>query len=253
MKLLAAVSLVALALKPPPASAGPPQPPSLHLSRLSAAHLDAILAPIDQRTVLPRTDVNQLRSAFAGSAAQAAPADKEQFTTAIAVCDALNSAMDEREQTLASIEGSAAVHGPSDVGARRKDIPTHGGRGAARLARIEQRQERHEEANRKQEAAEKDNFLTQQHKNAWTQRALKIRQRIQMLMDRQRQAELAQQAGGTAKAAPPASTITLDKPVQVKVKYGTATIQAGTTLPIVSRDAKGVVVQYMGENVLLPP
>jgi len=104
----------------PPAPAAP-QPPSAHLSQFTAAHLDAILSPIDQRPALPRTELSQLRAAFADSSAKAPDAEREQFTTAIAVlCNALNTAMDERERALASIRGSAAVHGPSDLGAHRK-------------------------------------------------------------------------------------------------------------------------------------
>jgi hypothetical protein len=273
MKILPVTSLVVLALiapvtakphngggkppppqqqAPPPAPEGP-QPPSARLSQFTAAHLDAILSSLDQRPALPRTELSQLRAAFADESAKAPDADREKFTTAIAVCDALSSTMDEREQAVASLEGSQSVHGPSDLGARRKDVPTHGTRADARLAKIEKQEERHEEANRKQEAAQKDDFLTQQHKNNWTQRALQIRQRIQMLMMRQNQSERAQQTPVATSAVPTSNTITLDKPVQVKVKYGTATIQAGTTLPVVRRDANGVVVQYMGENVLLPP
>jgi xanthine/CO dehydrogenase XdhC/CoxF family maturation factor len=162
--------------------------------------------------------------------------------------------MDEREQTAASIAGSASAHGPSDLGARRKDVPTHGTWADARLANIEKREERHEEANRKQEAAQNDDFLTQQHKNNWIQRAQQIRQNIQVLMARQREAErVGAQPAAAANAAPAANTITLDQPVQVRLKYGTATIQPGTTLPVVSHDASGTVVQYMGENVRLPP
>jgi hypothetical protein len=114
--------------------------------------------------------------------------------------------------------------------------------------------EAHEEQNRKQEAAQNDNFFNTQLKTSWTQRTLQLRQSINSLLTRQRDAEhTAQQAATAGNAAPAANTITLDKPVQVKVKYGTATIPAGTTLTVVSRDAKGVVVQYMGENVPLPP
>jgi hypothetical protein len=110
--------------------------------------------------------------------------------------------MDEREQTIASIAGSAAVHGPSDLGARRKDVPSHGSRADARLAKIEKREERHEEANRKQEAVQKDDFLTQQHKNTWIQRAQQIRQHIQILTMRQSQAERAAQQTKAAAATP---------------------------------------------------
>jgi len=41
--------------------------------------------------------------------------------------------------------------------------------------------------------------------------------------------------------------------VQAKVKYGIATIPAGTTLTVVSRDANGIVVDYAGEKVTLAP
>lgn len=190
----------------PTAPAGP-QPPSARLSQFTAAHLDVILAPIDQRPPLPRTELSQLRTTLADESARAAEAEREQFATAIAICDAINSAMDEREQTAASIAGSAAVHGASDLGARRKDVPRHGGPASARLAKVEKREERHEEGNRKQEAAQKDDFLTQQHKNNWVQRAQQIRQHIQILTMRQQQAERAAQQAQAAAAtpAPPAS------------------------------------------------
>jgi hypothetical protein len=91
-------------------------------------------------------------------------------------------------------------------------------------------------------------------KTNWTQRALQLRQNINQLYAREREAEgQAQQSATAAGGEPTVNTITLDKPIQIKVKYGTATIQAGTSLPVVSRDVNGVVVQYMGENVLLPP
>jgi hypothetical protein len=176
------------------------------------------------------------------------------YKAAVAVCDAISSAMDEREKAIASLQGSAAVHGPTDLGAHRKDIPSRGGIGTAMLADATLRREAHEEQNRKQEAAQTDNFFNTQLQTNWTQRTLQLRQSINQLYAREREAEgQAQQSSTGAGGGSGANTITLDKPVQVKVKYGTATIQAGTTLPVVSRDANGVVVQYMGENVTLPP
>jgi hypothetical protein len=205
--------IVAAEAKPPKTRGRPnaqqqapagPQPPSARLSMFAANHLDAILDPIDQHPPLPRTRISQLQAAFTDEAAKAREPEKAQYQAAIAVCLALNSAMDEREQTAASIAGSAAAHGPSDLGARRKDVPTQGTWADARLARIEKREEAHEEANRKQEAAQKDDFLTQQHKNAWIQRAQQIRQNIQLLMAREREAERAAEQAKAAAVAPPA-------------------------------------------------
>src|SRR5205814_61197 len=106
-----------------------------------------------------RTRLSQLRAQFTDKCAQASDAEKPQYQTAVIVCDALTGAMDEREKAIASLQGSAAVHGPSDLGARRKDIPTRGTVGDALLANQELRREAHEEQNRKEEASANDNFF----------------------------------------------------------------------------------------------
>jgi hypothetical protein len=235
---------------PPPAPQQPAPPPigsrapSAELGDFLGAHLDQILAPLDQRVGLPRSEVMQLRESFTDRFAKAPVNEKPAYEAAISVCNALNQTMDEREKNVASLEGSASVHGPSDLGAHRKDDPT----------RRELARERHEERNRKQEAAQNDNFLTTQLKTGWTQRTVQLRQHINQLYAREREAERQTQQSATATgAAPVANTITLDKPVQVKVKYGVATIPAGTTLTVVSRDANQIVVDYAGEKVMLPP
>ena len=97
------------------------------------------------------------------------------------------------------------------------------------------------------------NHLTNNLLFLQSQQAIQLRQQINQLYARERETEGAVQQSVPTNAGASVNTITLDKVIQVKVKYGTATIQAGTTLPVVSRDTNGVVVQYMGENVLLPP
>ena len=233
----------------------PPPKPSDVLSLFFHNHLDRILSPIGQPkpVPLPRARVTQVREQFIDQGSKAPEPKKPMYEAAIAVCDAASAAMDEREKAIASLQGSAAVHAPSDLGAHRKDIPSRGGLGTAMLADTTVQREAHEEANRKQDARQTDNFFTVQQKNQWTQRALQLRQQIDGLAARERDAERAAEQSISGDAAPAANTITLDKTIQIKVKYGTATIQAGTTLPVVSRDANGVVVQYMGENVVLPP
>jgi IS30 family transposase len=77
----------------------------------------------------------------------------------------------------------------------------------------ELKRERHEEGNRKQEAAQNDNFLTTQLKTSWTQRTLQLRQSINLLSSRQQDAErAAAQAKAAAAAAvalpPPTAPIT---------------------------------------------
>ena len=174
------------------------------LSLFFRNHLDRILSPIGQPkpVPLPRARVTQLREQFADQWSKAPDVDKPMYQAAVAVCDAVSAAMDERQKAIASLQGSAAVHGPSDLGAHRKDIPTRGTRADAQLAGLELQREGHEEQNRKQEAAQNDNFFNTQLKTNWSQRAAQLRQNINALYSRERDAERSGQqpaaAGGRA-------------------------------------------------------
>ncbi len=46
--------------------------------------------------------------------------------------------------------------------------------------------------------------------------------------------------------------VTITQPVRVKIAYGETILQPGTKLPLVSRDATTVRVQFMGETQILP-
>jgi hypothetical protein len=68
-----------------------------------------------------------------------------------------------------------------------------------------------------------------------------------------------QQAASSGVPQPPqqaagnGDTITLQQQTPVHVKYGTTTLPAGLTLHVVSRDPKGITVEYNGELVVVPP
>ena len=51
---------------------------------------------------------------------------------------------------------------------------------------------------------------------------------------------------------PQAQFVTLTAPVTIQIPYGQTTLQRGTKLPVVSRDAQTVTVQYMGEKYPIP-
>lgn len=217
------------------------EPPSVALSRFGGAHLDQILGPIDQNIPLPRNELMQLRGSFLDWKAKASPNEQPAWQAAIAVCDALNNAMDEREKARASLDNSAAVHGPSDLGARRKDNLRN---------RREWERERREEKNRKQDAAQNDAFLNSTLRTNWNKRAIQLRQHIVSLHTRLQ--ELERQAAGQPGAVV-SDTVTLKQATPVHVKYGTVTLPAGTSLHVVSRDPRGITAEYNGELVLLPP
>jgi hypothetical protein len=226
------------AAQPPPIGS---RAPSVELGEFGAANIDRIFAPLDQRIDLPRGWITQLRESFKDRASRASPNEKTAYEAAVAVCDAVGKAMDERERAVSGMQSSSAVLGSYDLGAHRKDRPT----------RREWRRELHEEQKRKEQAAQKDNFLNGQLKTNWQQRATQLRRTIDHLYARERELERQAQQPPTG-PMPVTDAITLDKSVQVKVKYGTATIPAGTTLRVISRNANDVVVVYAGENVTLP-
>lgn len=84
----------------PPPAATPPPAPSVDLSRFISVNLDKILAPLEQKTALPRAELAQLRGSFSARFSKASLAERTQFQTAIAVCDALSQAMDERNKAM---------------------------------------------------------------------------------------------------------------------------------------------------------
>jgi hypothetical protein len=174
----------------PPADA----PLSARLSRFFDSYLDKIFAPLDQPVALPRNELTKLRESLLDGVANASAADKPPYQASVAVCDALSQAMDEREKSRINSGASAGVHGSADLGARRKDNP----------GVIDYVRERHEEKNRKKEAADKDKFLNSGVKTQWSQRALQLRQNIDQLYSRVRAAER-QSEQAKAAAAPAAA------------------------------------------------
>src|SRR6266567_3068709 len=122
--LLFATTVIALAQQKP--AQKPPQKPSDLLSLFFHNHLDRILSPIGQPRPgpLPRARVTELREQFANQESKAPEAQKP----------------------IESLQGSAAVHGSSDLGAHRIDHPTW----------RDLDREQQEEQNRKQEAHQND-------------------------------------------------------------------------------------------------
>ena len=80
------------------------QKPSELLSLFFHNHLDRILSPIGQPkpVPLPRARVTQLREQFADQISKAPDTDKPMYQAAVAVCDAVSAAMDERQKAIAS-------------------------------------------------------------------------------------------------------------------------------------------------------
>lgn len=84
----------------------PPGAPSGDLSNFVATNGDKIFAPLDQRVIMPRAELAQLRSSFAQRFTRASLADRNQFHAALSICDALTQVMNERAKTLLAPSGN---------------------------------------------------------------------------------------------------------------------------------------------------
>jgi hypothetical protein len=220
-------------------------PPSVALSRFGGAHLDHILGPIEQNVNLPRTELLQIRESFLNWKAKAPPNEQPAWSMAVRVCDALNNAMDERENARIGTENSSTVHGSYDLGARRRDHLRNW---------REAERERHEEENRKHDAAQRDAFLNTTLRNNWRQRTMQLRQNIVAMHIKLQELERqSQDPGAVAAAVVSSDTVTLRQATPVHIKYGTVTLPPGTNLHVVSRDPRGITAEYNGELVIVPP
>jgi hypothetical protein len=78
----------------------PPQPPSVDISKFMGDNLNKILGPLDQKIVLPRPELDQLRNSFSARFSRASLTERAQFQAALSVCDALAQAMNERQTAI---------------------------------------------------------------------------------------------------------------------------------------------------------
>ena len=84
----------------------PPGAPSGDLTSFVAANGDRIFAPLDQRVVMPRAELAQLRNSFAQRFTRAYLSERNQFQAALSICDALTQVMNERDKTLLTPSGN---------------------------------------------------------------------------------------------------------------------------------------------------
>lgn len=84
----------------------PPGAPSGDLSSFVASNGDKIFAPLDQKVVMPRAELTQLRNSFAQRFTRASLIERNQFQAALSICDALTQVMNERDKTLLAPSGN---------------------------------------------------------------------------------------------------------------------------------------------------
>jgi hypothetical protein len=123
-----------------------------------------------------------LRQDFVAERQKAAEGDRSKFDAAIATCDLLTRALDERQKTAGEIEASSAVKGSTQIGAHRKDNLTQGISGGddakavgSIVERDRERAAAHAAARRAQQG---DNALTAMSADRWNKRSIELRKQI---------------------------------------------------------------------------
>ena len=158
------------AAEPPPLPAEaaptirPDAPPSATLQPFLDAHLSAILAPLGVSAFAQPELIASIKASFADGLAAAPPSHKPAFQLAQSVCDALTSAMTERQNAVAALRGALATR------STEAEQPRGGGEAVA-------------------QARDKDAFFIESEKNTWIQHATVVRQNIINVYLRERDVE----------------------------------------------------------------
>ncbi len=165
--------------------------PSTQLDPVLTTVLDAIQQPLEKDPKLPRTDVDKLRAVFAGEAVTAAtPAGKAISQNAMAVCDSLTKAMDERIAAKAAADASAKAPSLTSGGGINKASPMRGvdAGAAGDAARKKEKDKRKYEDNR---AEVQSRFVQSGAYRAWAEKATVLRKNAMALYTKQVQLEAA--------------------------------------------------------------
>jgi hypothetical protein len=124
-----------------------------------------------------------LRAQFIEVRDKAPEAEREKFNAAVATCDALTRALDERAAMLGKLSASAAVGGSGKLekGPRKDNLTQgiHGDDDAKAVGAIAERdRERGENRQARISAAKNDNALSAMTANSWTKRSIELRNGI---------------------------------------------------------------------------
>ena len=150
--------------------------PSTVLQPFLDNRLSRVLAPLDAPGLKHPEAVADLRGSITDAMNKAPAAQRDAFQAALAVCDVLSQAVDERQRYLASYQGSQRLSHYKDVKrAPLKHMPPE----------LKDAQTNAYYAN----LAQNNAFNTQAYYTQWLQRSAELRQQIEQLYTRERETE----------------------------------------------------------------
>lgn len=207
-------------------SGNQPPPEFARLSVLIDGYIDAVFSPLEAgMPPTPQHELRMLREHFADSVGKVSGRAQPMYQTAIQLTDALFAAIKERETSAASL---------SDMRSKAYGVA------------LSQDKKKAEEERRK--------FFESNVLRRWADSSRSLRDGVVKLYTRLRQQEREFSVGGLPSApGEPGTMIVLQHPATVRLRYGSATLPAGLSLRVVDRTASGIVVEYGGERITLPP
>ncbi len=202
----------------------PPPPEFARLSALVDAHIDTIFSPLDaQVPPIPHQELRMLRERFADGRVKTSVRAQPMYRTATQVCDALLSAIQERERASVSLADTRSKPYGVELSLDKK--------------KAEEEQRR---------------FFEFNIVRRWAEKSKPHRDRVVNLYSQLRAQErdfVSRTAGDSTEAD---GTIVLQHPASVQLRYGSATLPAGLRLRVIERNPAGLVVDYAGEHITLP-
>ena len=187
--------------------------PSTQLDPIIGPCVEAIVAPLEADPKAPTGQVAKLRSKFTVSLGKSeTPSQKQVYVNAIAVCDAITKALDDRAKSKAGAEASAKTPLGSNAGSINKSMPQPGRRAGYLAQQIRKKQDEEREL-AEAEAKKKADFLHSGAYTAWAERAPKYRQNVMAYYTRQSQLEALQEKNDApvAKPAPVVASVPATK------------------------------------------
>ena len=200
----------------------PDAPPSASLQPFLDTHLSSILAPLGSSACAQPELLAAMQAGYADGMVAAPDTHKPAYQLAQNVCDALASAMTERQNAVVALRGALATR------SSEANQPRGGGEAV-------------------EKARETDQFFVETQKNNWTQRAGVLRQSITALDLRERAVErqvgvwsppaAAATAPATLAAAPPASVPTAAPPAATDPVVGAWLLASGSPFTLMTDHA----------------
>jgi hypothetical protein len=171
-------------------------PPSKRIEPFLEPSLNAVLAPLGENPQMPRIPVETLRASLgAGIVTAKTPAQKQIYQCAIAVCDALTNAMDERAQARAAAVASGLLPSISTGGGIVKSMPLHGW-DAGHAGEAIRKKEKDERAYADKQAKQVSNFTDSVAYKAWVAKTTILRNNAMDLYTKLVQFEAADSLAG---------------------------------------------------------